>query len=496
MTIVFSGHTFKYEIESLCKAFFPVVRFALEYDTNDLSRDELLFTRRVRGRTYTWLYTLVRLDGQTAHNCERLENADSDYENECERLLAATVYRALSTLLGQSTEWGTLTGIRPVSQVSRRLAEGMTPAQCRVWFRERYLTSDRKIDLCLATAKTQEPILPTFRPRSYSLYISIPFCPTRCAYCSFVSHSITGAAAKRLVPTYIDRLCEELEATALLAQKLGLALDTVYFGGGTPTAISAQQLSRLFDAVRRHFPLEQVREFTVEAGRPDTITEEKLAAIREGGATRISINPQTFSDAVLETIGRRHTTAQTEEAFALARRMGFDCINMDLIAGLPSDTREEFRYAIDRAIALGPENITVHTLSIKRSSRLYEELQAIHDPRSHIVAEMVNYANTALTQAGFRPYYLYRQKNTLENQENVGWSKSGAESLYNIAIMEEIQTILAVGAGGSTKLYDPETGYIERVFNYKYPFEYIDRFSNILERKDEVEAFYGKHFAD
>ena len=267
-------------------------------------------------------------------------------------------------------------------------------------------------------------------------------------------------------------------------------LDTVYFGGGTPTTLEAHQLERLMKTIAASFDMSHLREYTVEAGRPDTITKEKLETIKRNGCSRVSINPQTLSDSVLKKIGRNHTTEQFYKAYELARETGFDCINTDIIAGLPSDDAESFSFTVDKLIEMGAENITVHTLSIKRAARLNRDREEglLENPAD----QMVQYATKRLLESGYVPYYLYRQKNMLENLENIGWSKPGRESLYNVYIMEEVQTILAVGAGGSTKLVDLDGKRLERVFNYKFPLEYNKHFDLMLQKKNEVEDFYAQ----
>ncbi|MBS7369765.1 MAG: coproporphyrinogen dehydrogenase HemZ, partial [Oscillospiraceae bacterium] len=319
----------------------------------------------------------------------------------------------------------------------------------------------------------------------FSLYVSIPFCPSRCSYCSFVSHSVDKAAG--LIEEYLEKLIIELKGTADIARQLSLKLDTVYFGGGTPTTLSADELSRLFEALGA-FDMGGVREFTVEAGRPDTITREKLLAIKSAGARRISVNPQTMRDSVLSAIGRRHSAADAEAAYHLAREIGFDSINMDLIAGLPTDDEEGFRYSLDRVCALSPENITVHSLSLKRAAELFHKQSGAVSGEA---ARMTDYAHETLAAQGYVPYYIYRQKNTADNRENTGYAMPGTESLYNIFVMEELQTVLAVGAGASTKLVDRAGGRIERLVNFKYPYEYIGRFDETMRTKQRVFEFFA-----
>ena len=338
----------------------------------------------------------------------------------------------------------------------------------------------------MRTADNQAPVLALNTLRSYSLYISIPFCPSRCSYCSFVSR--TTAESGSLIEPYVQALCRELAEISALARRNRLRLETIYIGGGTPTAVSAAQLRTLMQAVRDNFDVPAVREYTVEAGRPDCTTPEKLAVIKEYGATRISINPQTLSDEVLAAIGRRHTAQDVLDCFAQARRLGHGNINMDLIAGLPLDTPARFAQTLQGVLALAPENITVHTLTLKRASNLVIE----HAPNAYgDVARMLD-SCALLGENGYEPYYLYRQKGTLQNLENTGYTRPGYAGLYNVFIMEEVHTILSAGAGGSTKLVGPD-GHIRRIFNHKYPLEYIERFDVVQARKQGVDDFYAKY---
>lgn len=473
MTLIFSNHKFQYEIERLFRSFFPPVKIALSTDKADAEGDYCLTERIDNGGSYTMLVEFCADGEQYSFSEETSKETD---EKEQERIMSVLLFKLLREYTGKDMPWGILTGVRPVKVLSQ-LSDGNAA--------ERLMVSREKIELARTINKIQRPMIKAIPKNSYSLYVSIPFCPTRCSYCSFVSHSVDKAAAR--MDEYVQKLCEELALTADIAKKLGLQLDTVYFGGGTPTTLSVEQLKRLFTALDG-FDRSCVREFTVEAGRPDTITREKLEAIRAAGADRISVNPQTMRDEVLEAIGRRHTAAQTEEAYALARDVGFRCVNMDLIAGLPTDDAEGFRYSLDRVRELAPENITVHSLSLKRAATLFREQER---KLSHGVADMIEYTHKSLKQDGYAPYYLYRQKNTADNQENTGYALPDKESLYNMYIMEELQTILAVGAGASTKLVNTERGEIKRLANYKFPYEYLDRFDDILQQKNEVFGFFG-----
>ena len=319
-----------------------------------------------------------------------------------------------------------------------------------------------------------------------SIYVGIPFCPTRCAYCSFVSNSVEKSF--HLVEPYLEALFKEIDSAAEMVEDLGLNVKSFYMGGGTPTTLTAEQMDRLLTHLNRKFDMSRTVEYTVEAGRPDTITEEKLAVLRKHGVTRVSINPQTMSDKVLQTIGRRHSADDIRKAMDMVKKFDFPHVNMDLIAGLPEDTPETFRQTLDEVIAFGADNITIHTLSLKKGSRI--TLEGTRIPTVDEVATMLDYANPTLREAGFDPYYLYRQKYMSGSFENVGWSKPGGTGWYNIYIMEELHTILSLGAGGSTKMVDLEKEHIERVFNLKYPLEYIQRPEKIAENQKAFRKFY------
>ncbi len=378
--------------------------------------------------------------------------------------------------------WGILNGIRPVKIAVKLLKGGMSEEKVLDYFKNEYGTSEDKARLTLSVANTEKPIIDSLKPNGISLYIGIPFCPTRCLYCSFVTNSVAGS--KKYIEPYLDCLLKEIEYTARLVKSRNWVIETVYIGGGTPTTLEACQLDRLINALYTHFDLGALREFTVEAGRPDTITEDKLRVIKNAKIGRISINPQTMNEKTLKIIGRNHTPSQIVEAYKLARKCGIDIINMDIIAGLPGENIEMFKNTLKEVENLDPENTTVHTMSIKRSSRLREMLSDYEMTEGTAVSEMVDYARETLLKKGKYPYYLYRQKNMLGNLENIGYCKANTESLYNIFIMEEVQTIIAMGCGGVTKTVDRESDRIERIFNVKEPKDYIERFDEMLRRKE------------
>jgi oxygen-independent coproporphyrinogen-3 oxidase len=490
MILFFEGHSYRYECEKICRIYFPTEKIVFG-DAPALPENDprQVWTRVGRQRENLRFSCAALIDGryrEWGFAAAAPETSDeAAFKAECEKLLAKAMTRVLTDLTGIRPPWGILTGVRPAKLMRRYLAQyGEAEAVRR--FTGFLQASPEKTELARQVALAENACAALSAENSFSLYVSIPFCPTRCAYCSFVSHSI--AQAKKLIPDYVRLLCREIGQTAAVARELGLRLETVYVGGGTPTSLSAADLKQIAGALNDSFDLKHVREFTVEAGRPDTVDREKLAVLKNAGVTRISINPQTFSDAVLERIGRKHTAAETVEKYHLARELGFDNINMDLIAGLPGDTPEGFSATLDKAISLAPENVTVHTLALKHSSALS---LATDDWRLATASpSMLAYAAKALPAAGYAPYYLYRQSKSAGNLENVGWTKPGKDCLYNVFMMEEIHSVLAVGGGAVTRLVDQRDGRIARVYNFKYPYEYIGRFEEQSERKQEIVSFY------
>lgn len=487
MNIYCISHDFLYETEKLLMLFFPLEKnIALKVFTEDSG--DYFYTEIDRGENNIRFKAVFSYKGQkqsAEKNIPSEECTDEEYE------LLSLAYPLLKELCGFAPKWGMLTGVRPSKLIMNKMVE-IGEDGARDYFTKRFFADEKKTELALSVAKTELRIIENSPKNSFSLYVSIPFCPTRCSYCSFVSHSIGTESAKKLMPEYVNKLCEEIEFTAKKAKENGLVLTNVYWGGGTPTTLEAEDLDRVLTAIEDNFDLSECGEYTVEAGRPDTVTEEKLLVLKKHNVGRISINPQTFSDSVLKAIGRCHTTALTEEKYHLARKVGFDSINMDLIAGLPTDNFESFKRSVDRAINLGADNITVHTLALKRSSAIVTENES-DSVNAEGISNMLDYAFNALTQGGYHPYYMYRQSKSLGNFENVGWCKEGKECRYNILMMEEYQHILSVGAGSVTKLLSPGIEKIERIFNYKFPFEYISRFSGLLEKKERISAFFSEY---
>ena len=383
-----------------------------------------------------------------------------------------------------NNQWGTVTGIRPVKIARTMLKSGKTEEDFRNHFMGELEVSEEKTNLTLDIARLEIEVLKNIDSNDICIYIGIPFCKTRCLYCSFVTNS--AANNQKYMDDFVKSLIKEIEYTANLLKSTDYRIVGLYFGGGTPTTLAAKDLKIIFDKCFEMFDLSALREFTVEAGRPDTIDEEKLVTMKNSGVTRISINPQTMNDEILDIIGRAHTVDDIYKSFELARKCGFDNVNMDLIAGLPTETIEQFRHSLDSVIGLEPECITVHTMSIKRGSRLHEQLgdYALTNPET--VKNMVDYSLEKLTSNKYHPYYLYRQKHMVGDLENIGYSKNGYECLYNIMIMEETNSIVSLGCGGVTKIVNLPNDKIERVFNVKEAMDYVTRTDEMCRRKDVI----------
>ena len=471
MPVALIGNSFKYEIEAILKLFFNTARFSFISDRSCETEDSFVIAE-IRDNK---LIAEVRLSGSNI--VSNSAPAGTDDENEFN--LCRMLYHILCQKTGIIPPWGMMTGIRPVKKVIELMRQGLNKEEISQCLSSKYEISPSKLDIAYETAVNQLPILDKIDSSAVSLYVSIPFCPTRCSYCSFVSHSMDSAI--KLMPDYIDALCRELNIISNIVRETNTKIDTIYFGGGTPTSISASDLRKIMETIADNFDLDNVREYSVEAGRPDTITEEKLRVIKDLGAQRISVNPQTLNDDVLKVIGRKHSGDDAVRAFELAKKIGFDNINTDLIAGLPTESAESFRNTLDKMIELGPQSITVHTLTLKRAANLFEQIENIKNP----AAEMVDYSIKKLMGNDFLPYYMYRQKNTVDNLENIGYAKKGFECYYNIFIMDETQTILGAGCAASTKLVYPN-GKLTRIHNYKFPYEYIRRFDQLMTKKEEV----------
>ena len=486
MKLTFRGHDDRYAVEQSLLAFFPEERPVYEGEDGPRHAEVTLH----QGAVYATGVTALTYDGKTARASARVSLAGAADEYERERLrqraLKLSFFRAARDITGATPSWGALTGIRPAKLVRTMLEEGYTPARADRELRDVYCVSPARRRLALESAQAGLRAKRDLRPEDISLYIGIPFCPTRCAYCSFVSASVEKSFS--LIPPYLEALTAEVEAAGRMVRETGLRVKSFYMGGGTPTTLSAGQMDALLTAVNKAFDLSGCVEYCIEAGRPDTIDREKLQVLLDHGADRISVNPQSLEPQVLRAIGRQHSPEDIEKAMTLATSMGFPHVNMDLIAGLPADTPEGFRRTLDKCLTFGADNITVHTLSLKKGSRIL--LEGLPIPTAEAVAEMLDYADPALRARGFAPYYLYRQKYMSGSFENVGWCISGAEGLYNIYIMEELHSILSLGAGGSTKMVDAQRNRIERVFHPKFPLEYIQRPEKLAENLESFRRFH------
>ncbi len=480
MLLRLSGHSFRYECENLCRLFFPYSPVRLPETPEAPAEGEPWAEVLVHPEGGGWLCTVRVSNGGPA-----LER-QSPMPQLLEYPVTDLLYQVLAEVSGLRPAWGMLTGVHPVKLLRQHMAQ-QGPEEGFRSFREKWHVSPARAELAGRVLAAQGESVEMLGPRDFSLYVGIPFCPTRCAYCSFISQDMANAA--KLVEPYLEHLHLELERVAGITAGLGMRPVSVYIGGGTPTTLDAGQLSALCGKITGLFDLSRCTEFTVEAGRPDTITAEKLAALKQHGVSRVSVNPQAMSDQVLENIGRRHTVAETERAFSLARAAGFRDINADLIVGLPGDGLAGFTYSLERVLALGATNVTVHSLALKRSSSLVtEDGDLSSHKQAGEAAAMVDHSIARLTQAGFVPYYLYRQTRMAGNLENTGWALPHSVCRYNVYTMDESGTVIACGAGGVTKLKSPWSEDLTRVFNFKYPFEYISRHREILERKDGMGA--------
>lgn len=468
MRLTLIGHDDRYAVEQLQMALFP-----------DNAAGEAVSALH-RGETWLTATAKITLDGKTATASRRLKAAEETVRLR-RRALQQSYYLAAIQLLPSLPAWGALAGVRPTKITTKHMLEGGTPKSADRLLKDvYYVTPDRRalaVDCSISTVNAAALL----EPNDVSLYVGIPFCPTRCTYCSFVSRTI-GKKTELLDP-YLDALMQEMAVTGTLLAQSGRHIRTIYIGGGTPTTLTSPQMAKLLDAIHHSFDLSRCIEFTVEGGRPDTLDAEKLRTIREHGADRMSINPQTMEDHVLRACGRPHKAADVIRAYGEAVDAGFAAINMDLIAGLPQDDVDGFRRSLDSVAALNPANITVHTLALKKGADLFEKREGLSSAEA--VTRMVDYANETLRALGYKPYYLYRQKYMSGSFENVGWSRDHLDCLYNIYMMEEVHTILSLGGGGMNKVNFPD-GSLKRFHNPKFPEQYIEMIGDVLRQKEEM----------
>ena len=468
MKLTLIGHEDRYAVEQLQMALFSTTQ-----------NGEAVSSLH-RGKTWLTATAKITLNGKTVTASRRLKAAEETVRLR-RRILQQSYYLAAVQLLDKPSAWGALAGVRPTKISTKHILEGGTEKSAENLLKQvYYVTPDRRklaVDCSVSTVNAIHKL----EDKDISLYVGIPFCPTRCSYCSFVSRTI-GKQTDLMEP-YLEALLQEIAVTGRLLANSGYHVRTIYIGGGTPTTLSTPQMERLLDAIRDSFDLSRCIEFTVEGGRPDTLDAEKLRAIRLHGADRMSINPQTMVDSVLAACKRPHTAQDVLNAYDWAKDAGFEAINMDLIAGLPTDDFDGFRHSLDTVAALAPANITVHTLALKKGADLFENpAQLSHADQ---VARMVDYANNHLRDLGYKPYYLYRQKYMSGSFENVGWSKNGLDCLYNIYMMEEVHTILSLGGGGMNKVNFPD-GSLQRFHNPKFPEQYIEMLDQVLEDKQRL----------
>ncbi|MGN1001562.1 MAG: coproporphyrinogen dehydrogenase HemZ [Oscillospiraceae bacterium] len=492
MELFLKNNDYKYAVEQIMLMLFPREKPVYPDAPGGGNRAELSVSE---GKDFVTAACVLTIDGLSHRGraaVKKTSFTDPVVEQRLrQRIVKLAFYRAGVRALGRKPVWGALSGIRPGKLMSNLLDEGLSDRAALSKFVALYDADPERAELCLDTAHASRRVSDKLEKRDVCLYLGVPFCPTRCAYCSFVSQSVEKSM--KLIPPFVDALMRDIAATAEQVRTLGLRVIAVYLGGGTPTTLSPEQLDRVLGSLETAFDLSQCREITVEAGRPDTITADKLAVLARHGVSRVSVNPQTMSDRVLEAIGRRHTAADVLSALDLVRRAGSFDVNMDLIAGLPEDDPDSFARTLETVLSLSPENITVHTLALKKGSRI--TLEGTRLPSDEEVGQMLDHAQRLLRAAGYRPYYLYRQKFMAGGFENVGWCKDGKDNLYNICIMEELCSILAMGAGASTKLVTG-TGRIERFFAPKYPTEYIENIEKVCADKSEIKEFYHELSAD
>ena len=468
MKLTLIGHDDRYAVEQLQMALF-----------GPDAAGEAVSTLH-RGAKWLTAATTITLDGRTAKATRRIPAGEETVRLR-RQALQQSYYKAATQLLPTLPPWGALAGVRPTKITTKHLLEGGTRQSADKLLQDVYYVTPDRRTLAIDCSESTVAAANLLQDNDISLYVGIPFCPTRCAYCSFVSRSI--GKRTELMDPYLQALAREMEITGKLMANSGKTVRTIYIGGGTPTTLTSPQMATLLDTIRDSFDLSRCIEFTVEGGRPDTLDAEKLKTIARHGADRMSINPQSMVDTVLRASGRPHKAADVLRSYQEAVDAGYKAINMDLIAGLPTDTQEGFRHSLDTVAALNPANITVHTLALKKGADLFEQRDNLSSAED--VTAMVAYANETLRSLGYKPYYLYRQKYMSGSFENVGWSRDDLDCLYNIYMMEEVHTIVSLGGGGMNKVNLPG-GKLQRFHNPKFPEQYIEQIDSVLRQKEEL----------
>ncbi len=479
----------RYYIQTLCMVFFPGATFGKDEERAE-GVPEVSVSTFFDEKGDKVAYASIRLNDRVCESTVPIPKDDQvSIATPTNLAIGRAVFAAGKELLGHIPPWGILTGVRPAKVAGSLLSDGRGIVKAKKILHDEFFLNPQKAALAVSVASTEHKLLKKMDKNTCSVYISIPFCPSRCSYCSFVSY--TTPRLLSLIDDYIDALLVEIDDNFKTINALGLRVNTVYIGGGTPTTLSADQLLRIFERLEKHIDPFSLDEFTLEAGRPDTITREKLAVAKEHGVTRISVNPQTLNDDILREIGRRHTTEDFYRAYELARKSGIRDINVDLIAGLPGDDFKNFSETIDKILELRPTNITVHTFCVKKASDALRNNSNIYSISGGDAGKCVSYSQLNTKFAGYKPYYMYRQKNTVGNLENVGYALEGHEGLYNVYMMEEVQSIFAIGAGAVTKLVRKKEGgdyLIKRIFKPKYPYEYL---REVEEGKKDKDSLYN-----
>lgn len=491
MKLTVSGDINAFYVQTLCMIFFPGEKFSQDQEL--LDDTPIMDVSVLNSDTGCYAKATLFYRGKVASAEKTVDFSPEVTKQRTAKIAAGNVVLAVgSEILGYRPSWGMLTGVRPSKVAMEMLLNGNTKAKVRKILNNDYFVIPKKAALATDIARREQKIIGNPNVRDCSIYISIPFCPSRCSYCSFVSY--TTPKLLSLIPAYLDKLCEELSILLDTVNELKLNLKTIYIGGGTPTILSELQLEKLLSLIDSKIDVSSLEEFTLEGGRPDTITRDKLTIAKKYGVTRISVNPQSLNEQVIKSIGRSHSIEEFYHAFDIAKNSGIKCINTDLIAGLPGDNFKYFSATFDKIIALEPENITVHTFCVKKAADILTQNQNVYSINGGDAGKCVDYSQLRAQAAGYVPYYMYRQKNTVGNFENVGFALDGMEGLYNVYMMEEVHSILSVGAGAVTKLveYYPAniaSTKIIRHFNPKYPYEYLDN-QNTLSTIDEIKKFY------
>ena len=494
MKLTVTGDINSFYVQTLCMIFFPGEKFVENQEATEYTPVMEVSVKNSESGSYA--YAKLTYQSKIAESEKFVAFAPDVTKQRTAKIAAGNVVLAVgSEILGYRPSWGMLTGVRPSKVAMEMLLNGNSKAKVRKILNNDYFVIPKKAALATDIARREQKIMGNPDIKDCSIYISIPFCPSRCSYCSFVSY--TTPKLLSLIPDYLDKLCDDLSNMLEIVNELKLNLKTIYIGGGTPTILTEEQLERLLSLIDSKIDVSALEEFTLEGGRPDTITAAKLAIAKKYGITRVSVNPQSLNEQVVKSIGRSHSIDEFYKAFEIAKNSGIKCINTDLIAGLPGDNFKYFSATFDKIIALEPENITVHTFCVKKAADILAQNQNIYSIRGGDTGKCIDYSQLRAQAAGYVPYYMYRQKNTVGNFENVGFAQEGTEGLYNIYMMEEVHSILSVGAGAVTKLveYHPAniaSTKIIRHFSPKYPYEYLANYSN-ESVVDEIRKFYACH---